>query len=258
MLDAIIAKKKITVAEEKAQMPLREIKQKLSFGSFALSKAMRNAPWSLIAECKLKSPAKGRLCINHTVLDLAKIYEENGATALSVHTDEHFLGRLTDLAFVKETVGIPVLRKDFIIDEYQIYQSRQYGADGILLIARILTPSQLKEYLHVAWNIGLDCLVEVHDERDINVVMDTRAELIGINNRNLKNFTTDVQHTLDLIGYCDTSRTIISESGIKNRKDIESVQSHAVRGVLVGEGLVKARDIAEKTRELSLQEKIGG
>ena len=104
----------------------------------------------------------------------------------------------------------------------------------------------------MAWEIGVDCLVEVHDEKDINVVNDTRAELIGINNRNLKNFTTDVQNTLDLVKYCDRNRTIISESGIKNREDIERVKKHFIRGVLVGEGLVKAANIAAKTRELSL------
>lgn len=252
MLDAIVAKKKITVEQEKKYLSLKEIQKDLSFGKFALSKVMRKSPWSLIAECKLQSPSKGRLCTTHTVPQLAKIYEENGATALSIHTDEHFLGNLADIALVKEMTKIPVLRKDFIIDEYQIYQSRRAEADAILLIARILSPTQLKEYLHTAWEIGLDCLVEVHDEKDIKSVNDTRAELIGINNRNLKNFTTDVQNTLDLVAYCDANRTIISESGIKNREDIEKVKKHSIRGVLVGEGLVKATDIAEKTRELSL------
>lgn len=252
MLDAIVAKKKITVEQEKKYLSLKEIQKDISFGKFALSKVMRNSPWSLIAECKLQSPSKGRLCTNYTVLELAKIYEKNGAMALSIHTDEHFLGNLSDIALVKEITKLPVLRKDFIIDEYQIYQSRRAGADAILLIARILSPAQLKEYLHMAWEIGVDCLVEVHDEKDINAVNDTRAELIGINNRNLKNFTTDVQNTLDLVKYCDRNRTIISESGIKNREDIERVKKHFIRGVLVGEGLVKAANIAAKTRELSL------
>lgn len=251
MLDEIVRKKRIVVSEEKDKLSLRAIKQELTVGGFALSRKMRKAPWSLIAECKLQSPAKGKLCTTFTVPELARIYAANGATALSVHTDPHFLGDLDDIRKVKAVMNLPVLRKDFIIDEYQIYQSLKAGADAILLIARILSPAQLKEYLYTAWSLGLDCLVEVHSEAEIAVVLDTPAELIGINNRNLKNFTTDIKNTLDLIECCDLTRTIISESGIHGADDIKRLKEVGVRGALVGEGLVKAPDIGLKTQELA-------
>lgn len=252
MLDGIIAKKKIAVAEAKQRLSLQNIKHNVKVTGFNFSRQMSLKSWKLIAECKLQSPAKGRLCTSYSVTDLAKIYAANGAAALSVHSDPHFLGDINDIAKVKKVVDIPVLRKDFIIDEYQIYESRLTGADAVLLIARILSPAQLKEYLYTAWSLGMDCLVEVHSEADIKSVLDTPAEFIGINNRNLKNFTTDVQNTLDLLPCCDMQRTIISESGIHSGSDAKLLQAHGVKGILVGEGLVKANDIASKARELSL------
>jgi indole-3-glycerol phosphate synthase len=251
MLDSIIAKKKIAVAEAKRKIPLHEMRRNLEKAGFAFSK-QNGKPWRLIAECKLQSPAKGRLCTNHTVVDLAKIYAANGASMLSVHSDPHFLGDIEDIQRIKKQVNIPILRKDFIIDEYQIYESRKKGADAVLLIARILSPSQLKEYLYTVWSLGMDALVEVHSEADIKAALETPAEFIGINNRNLQNFTTDVQNTLDLLPYLDMSRTIISESGIKESADVDILKARGVKGILVGEGLVKAADIAAKTRELSL------
>ncbi len=250
MLDAIMAKKKIEVENDRTKMPLYELKKDLQVGNFAMSRQMRKAPWSLIAECKLQSPAKGRLCTKYTVPELAKIYQAHGATALSVHTDRHFLGQLGDIARVKAVVDLPVLRKDFILDEYQIYQARKAGADAVLLIARILSPAQLKEYVYTTWGLGMDCLIEVHSEAEIKAALDTPAELIGINNRNLQNFTTDIQNTIDLIEFCDKNRTIISESGIYGAKDVERLKKVGVRGILVGEGLVKAEDVGVKTREL--------
>ncbi|WP_110955918.1 indole-3-glycerol phosphate synthase TrpC [Anaerosinus massiliensis] len=251
MLDAILAKKKIEVAEDKARIHLRDIKRELVPGEFAMSRRIRKQPWSLIAECKLQSPSKGRLCTKYTIEELAKIYEKSGATALSVHTDAHFLGQIGDIAKIKALVTIPVLRKDFIMDEYQIYQARKAGADAILLIARILSPAQLKEYLYTAWGLGMDCLVEVHSEADIKATLDTPAELIGINNRNLQNFTTNISHTLSLLQFCDKNRTIISESGIHGHADTEKLKQAGVKGVLVGEGLVKADDVAKMTQELA-------
>lgn len=251
MLDAIIAKKKIEVANDKAKVTLREIKQDMEPGTFAVSRRMRSQAWSLIAECKLQSPSKGRLCTKYTIEELAKIYEASGAAALSVHTDPHFLGQLSDIAKIKAAVSLPVLRKDFIIDAYQIFQARKAGADAILLIARILSPAQLKEYLYTAWGLGMDCLVEVHSEADIKATLDTPAELIGINNRNLQNFTTDISHTLELMQFCDKTRTIISESGIHGSEDTAKLKLAGIKGILVGEGLVKAADIASKTQELA-------
>jgi len=252
LLEGIIAQKKIEVREAKETMPLREVKRRLKTAGFRFARKNRGRPWLLIAECKLQSPAKGRLCTAYTVPELAKIYAENGAAALSVHTDRHFLGDPKDIGRVKDCVELPVLRKDFIIDEYQLYQSRLLGADAVLLIARILSPQQLKEYVYTAWSLGMDALVEIHSEADAVAAFDTPAEFIGINNRNLQNFTTDVKNTLSLLPFCDKSRTIISESGVRDGKDALLLRENGVKGVLVGEGLVKAGDIVAKTRELAL------
>jgi len=256
ILKEIIQQKKEIVAGDKQQLSLHDMKQQLEPGQFRMSRKLRPQAWSLIAECKLQSPAKGRLCTSHSVAELAAIYEKNGASMLSVHTDPHFKGCNEDIRTVRALVDLPILRKDFIIDPYQIYQARHLGADAVLLIARILSPAQLKEYLYTAWELGLDALVEVHDEKDILAAQETPAEFIGINNRNLKNFTTDIQNTLDLLPYCDKSRRLISESGIYGADDVERLRAAGVQGVLVGEGLVKAADIGQKTRELSLTDTL--
>jgi len=253
ILTEIVEKKKEIVAQDKRMQSLYDVKQQLKPGEFRMSHKIKKNNWSLIAECKLQSPAKGRICTKYSIVELAKVYEQNGASILSVHTDPHFLGKNEDIQRVRAVTDLPVLRKDFIIDEYQIYQARQLGADAILLIARILSPAQLKEYVYTAWNLGLDVLVEVHDEADIKSAENTPAEFIGVNNRNLSTFKTDIQNTIDLISYCDRERTLISESGIHDGTDVERLQQAGISGILVGESLVRADDIGRKTRELSLQ-----
>ena len=190
ILAEIVEKKKDIVAAAKKALPLSEVKQLARPSGFHLSHRFRGEDWSLIAECKLQSPAKGRLCKTFSVTELAKIYEENGASALSVHTDPHFLGSNEDFAKVRAMTSLPMLRKDFVIDEYQIYEARMLGADAVLLIARILSPRQLMEFLYLTWGLGMDALVEVHDEADLRAALDTPAEFIGVNNRNLTTFTT--------------------------------------------------------------------
>ena len=204
--------------------------------------------WSLIAECKLQSPAKGRLTTRNTVEELAKIYEANGASMLSVHTDPHFLGSNEDFRKIRTAVDMPLLRKDFVIDDYQIYEARMLGADAILLIARILSPAKLKEYLYTTWSLGMDALIEIHDEQDLRAAQDTPAEFLGINNRNLVSFTTDIQNTLDLLPLCDKGRTLISESGVMDTDDVKTLHQAGCSGILVGEGLVRAEDVAAQTR----------
>lgn len=248
MLDEIVRVKRLAVAKDKAAIPLAALRDDIKMGEFKLRHAFAARRWGLIAECKLRSPAKGDLCQNYTVDQLAEIYEANGATALSVHTDKHFKGCLDDLRRISAMTRLPVLRKDFIIDEYQIYEARAAGADAVLLIARILAPVQLAEYVQTAHSIGLDCLVEVHSEADMKAAMASPASLIGINNRNLRDFTTDIAATLRLIKHCAPDRICISESGIAGRADVETLQAAGVRGALIGEGLVTAPDIAAKTR----------
>lgn len=250
ILAEIIEKKKEIVAEAKRQKSWKDVKAELQPGTFRMSKRFHKGDWNLIAECKLQSPAKGRLNHTHSVEQLAKIYEANGASMLSVHTDPHFLGCNEDFVRVRQQVKLPLLRKDFIIDEYQLYEARLLGADAVLLIARILSPEQLKEYLYTAWSLGMDALIEVHDEADMKAALDTPAEFIGINNRNLKTFTTTIQQTLDLLPYADKERVLISESGVFTAEDACVLRKAGCDGILVGEGLVRAADIGAKTQEL--------
>lgn len=251
MLFDIVAEKKEEVAERKRLYPLSRLETEA--GTFAFGKALRQPEWALIAECKLASPVKGRLCETRTVPELAGIYEQHGAAALSVHTDKHFLGALEDIGKVKEHSSLPVLRKDFIIDIYQIYEARAAGADAILLIAAILSRSQTDEFLAAARELGMDCLVEVHTREELETVRKTAAEIIGINNRNLKTFTTDIQTTFDLLAYADRKKLLISESGIRTGSDARRLKKAGIRGALVGESLVVSGDIAAKTRELALR-----
>ena len=253
ILAEIVEKKRDLVAEAKRRLPFVELKERVKerSGGFSMAKRFHASDWNLIAECKLQSPAKGRLCRTHTVDELARIYAENGASMLSVHTDPHFLGSNEDLVRVRSLVDLPLLRKDFIIDEYQIVEAQTLGADAVLLIARILSPAQLQEYVFRAWEIGLDVLVEVHDEADMKATLATPAEFVGINNRNLQTFTTSIENTLDLLPLVDEKRMVIGESGIFSVEDACRLQEAGCGGILVGEGLVRADDVAEMTRRLA-------
>lgn len=254
MLNKIVTEKRQEVAKLKVSNPLQEIKAALQPGEFAFGRAIRQAEWSLIAECKLASPAKGRLCSTHSVPELAQLFTKNGAGALSVHTSRQFSGALEDIAKVREVSKLPILRKDFIIDDYQIYEARLAGADAILLIAAILSDDQLEQFLAIVPTLGMDALVEVHSLEELLRVQKTSAELVGINNRNLQTFQTDVNNTFSLLPHCDAGRLIISESGINTKEEAKRLKLAGVRGILVGEGLVKAPDIAGRTRELALGE----
>lgn len=258
ILEKIVHNKRQLVAEGKKNYPLETFRKNLVPGDFLFRKAMAKTDWALIAECKLTSPAKGVLCTDYSILELAEMYTDSGATALSVHTDSHFSGQLTHIRDVKQVSSLPILRKDFIIDEYQIYESRLAGADAILLIAHLLSQKQLQEYLNIAEKLGMDCLVEVHSLEELERAQQTTAPLIGINNRNLQTFTTDVQNTFALLPYCDSNRLVISESGVSTRAEGEALRAIGVRGILVGEGLVKAQDIRTKTRELAMTNTMYG
>ncbi|MDD4601813.1 Indole-3-glycerol phosphate synthase [bioreactor metagenome] len=251
MLETIVAQKRIEVNQLKTMRPLVEWFNEIKQGGFAFGKALE-AGWSLIAECKLTSPFKGSLCQGYSVLELAELYTMNGATALSVHTDRHFHGKLEDIGIVKNISSLPVLRKDFIVDKYQIYEARHAGADAILLIAAILTSRQLAEYLAIGHDLGLDCLVEVHTADELDMVHKTAAKLIGINNRDLRTFRTDIKNTFKLAEYFDPTKTYISESGIRRGYEAAQLKKLGVRGILVGEGLVTASDIPGRIRELAV------
>jgi indole-3-glycerol phosphate synthase len=252
MLNKIVAQTKQAVAAAKAVNPPELLYNQVTPAQFAFSAALERTAWALIAECKLASPAKGTLCSSYTVTELAKIYAANGAAALSVHTNAAFRGTYDDIARVKAAVNLPVLCKEFIIDEYQLYAARTAGADAVLLIAAILSDAELTEFLKIGSRLGMDCLVEVHTLAELNRVQQTEAKLIGINNRDLQTFTTDIAQTFTLLEHCKPGRIIISESGIKNGKDAQRLKAAGVKGILVGEGLVIANDVADMTSQLAL------
>lgn len=250
ILAEIVEAKKDVVAAAKGAAPLADIKARAEAkkGDFAMERSFAKRDWNLIAECKLQSPSKGNFGHKHSVAQLATIYEEAGAAMLSVHTDSHFLGKNEDVTMVKKLVQIPVMRKEFIIDEYQIYESRVLGADAVLLIARILSPEQLREYLDITRGLGMNALIEVHDMQDLAAAQATTGRFIGINNRNLKYFKTTIQNTLDLLPAADKSRTLISESGIHTLEEAKMLREAGLNGILVGEGLSTAPDVEAKTR----------
>ena len=254
MLKQIVASKREEVAAAKERQPEAGLRQQLHPGSFRLSAALAASDWSLIAECKLASPVKGRFDSGCSVDQLAAIYEKNGAIAISVLTDRHFDGTAAHVPAVRQVTDLPILRKDFIIDSYQLYEARVLGADAILLIAAVLTDGEINRFLAQAAEIGLDCLVEVHDEEELRRVLATPARLIGINNRNLHTFTTDIATSLKLLPLCGPDRLVISESGIRTAEDALRLKEAGARGILAGEHLVTAGDIAAKTRELTLRQ----
>ncbi len=206
---------------------------------------------SVIAEVKKGSPSKGVIRKDFDPLAIAETYQANGATCLSVLTDENFfMGHLLYLAKIREVVSLPLLRKDFICDPYQIYEARAAGADAILLIAAMLDAVQLAEYNALAGELQLDVLLEVHDETELEAALTTGCELIGINNRNLQTFATDLATTERLLPLIPADHFVIAESGISSRADVLRLQKAGARGFLVGESLMREDDIGAKLKEL--------
>lgn len=206
---------------------------------------------AMIAEIKFSSPSAGLIRKESDPLSIARIYQESGAAAISLLTDKKFFGGgINHLPRLKENISLPILRKDFIIDEVQVRESFLYGADAILLIARLLSHLQLQELLELSGELGLAPLTEVHDRRDIEKAVDCGAVIIGINNRDLDTFEVDLNTTLELCHLVPGNRTIVSESGITDAVNIRSLHKGGIQAVLVGSSLMKSNDIAKKTREL--------
>ncbi len=218
--------------------PCRDFRQAVSGKSCAV-----------IAEVKCASPSRGRLVENFDPLAMAKIYEQNRAAAISVLTDEtYFLGRKDYLTQIKSKVQIPVLRKDFIIDPLQVYETRAIGADAVLLIVRVLG-EKLSDFISLAGGLGLSPLVEVHSQYELDAALTAGAQIIGINNRNLDTFVTDIHTSRDLKKKIPADKTVVAESAIKDRTDIESLIGTGIHAFLIGEGLVTAKDMGRKLRE---------
>ena len=200
---------------------------------------------------KRSSPSKGRIREEFDPLQIAAIYQANGARAVSVLTDEPFFeGKGAYLSAIKDTIDLPLLRKDFIIDSYQIYETRVLGGDALLLIAALLEEGVLREYIQVAETLGLASLVEVHSPEELAKALAAGADIIGINNRDLRTFATDIGTTLELTPHIPGDRTVVTESGIATRGDIERLMDAGVHCFLIGETLMRAEDIGGKLREL--------
>lgn len=206
---------------------------------------------AIIAEVKKGSPSRGIIRSDFDPLEIAEIYQNNGATCLSVLTDEKFfLGSPRYLAQIRETVSLPLLRKDFICDPYQIYEARVAGADAVLLIAAMLNLEQLKDFHALAKEINLDVLLEVHDELEMETALMTDCTLIGVNNRNLRTFETDLATTGRLAKMLPSGRLLVAESGIKNRADIIRLKGDGAGAFLVGEAMMREENIGAKLLEL--------
>ena len=225
ILDEIVAAKRVELAEAKRAAPLADV-QRLALEqprSLSLSGALTGGGIRLIAEVKKASPSRGLLSPDFDPVRLAGTYIANGAAAVSCLTDPRFQGELAHLSAIKQSgasATAPVLRKDFIFDPYQVYEARAAGADGILLIVAILEPSQLRELLEIAQSLGMECLVEVHDEGELETAVDAGPGIIGINNRDLHSFTTDLAVTRRLAPMVPKGRVLVSESGIFTRDDL--------------------------------------
>ena len=206
---------------------------------------------ALIAEVKKASPSAGIICQEFSPLKIAKIYEENKASAISVLTEEkYFSGNINLLSRIKKITKIPILQKDFILEKYQIYEARFYGADSILLIAAILSEKKIKDFLALAHQLGMSAILEVHNDEDLKKVLITGAKIIGINNRNLKTLEVDLRTTLKLREKIPSGKIVISESGIKDYKDIQLLKKCGIDAILVGESLLRSKNIGEKIKGL--------
>jgi len=219
-----------------------------------LSSALQGKGIKLIAEVKKASPSRGLIRADFDPVNIARLYANNGASAISVLTDKrYFQGSPDYLEMINKELGDsrpPLLRKDFIFDPYQIYESKALGADALLLITAILKPEELNGLLSLSHKLGMKCLVEVHDQAELEVALKSGARIIGINNRDLKTFNTDLNTTVRLRKLIPEDRIVVSESGIKTREDVEMEQNLEVNAVLVGEALTASNDIAARMREL--------
>jgi indole-3-glycerol phosphate synthase len=253
ILDDIRAHKEQEVAARQAQRPLHDVIASCNDAPPArrFREALQRDGIALIAEVKRRSPAKGDLRPGADAPSLAATYAQAGAAAVSVLTDERFFsGADADLVAVRERIPIPVLRKDFTISSYQIYEARALGADAVLLIVSMLSNELIETFLDTADCLGLDALVEVHSEEEARRAARIGAPLVGINNRDLTTFTVDLGTTERVRPLLPTGATVVAESGILTRQDVERVQAGGARAVLVGEALVTASDPAAKLHEL--------
>ena len=254
ILDKLAEHAKERVAEAKQNISLSEIcrmAMSMPKGDFAFENALRSEDISFICECKKASPSKGLIAEDFPYLQIAKDYEAAGADCISVLTEpKWFLGSNEYLKEIAASVSIPCLRKDFTVDAYMIYEAKTLGASAVLLIVSLLSETQLREYIKICDELGMSALVEIHDEKEALTAINAGAALIGVNNRNLKDFSVDTENSKRLRNLIPRNILFVSESGVKTASDVQTLREIGADAVLVGETLMKAKNKCEKLKEL--------
>ena len=266
ILNQIVEKRKQQLLKEQSEIGLEEMKALAMQDSrtcISLYDALKQDTLSVISEVKKASPSKGLICQDFEPVSIALQYEKAGTNAISVLTEEHyFQGSSQYLTAIRQQIAsIPILRKDFIIEPYQIYEAKCIGADAILLIAAILDTKTLAQFRSIAHGLGLECLAEVHNQEELNRVLEVGFRIVGINNRNLKTFDVSLETTAQLASYIPDECVIVSESGIATNQDMKTVRSHGADAVLIGETLMRSNHIAEtmaalRKHETTMQNKV--
>lgn len=254
VLDRIVDSTRQDLAQRRRERPQAELERELAARSDdrPFSEALARPGLSLIAEHKRRSPSAGTIRDGVSVAEVVCAYERGGAAALSILTERHhFGGSLDDLREARAATRLPILRKDFIVDAYQLYESAVAGADAVLLIVAALAPDELARLHHEALDLDLDVLVEVHDEAELEAALEVDAELIGMNNRDLTDFSVDVQRTFELLSDVPTGKVVVSESGLHSREQLDELERVGVDAVLVGESLMRSADVEAATRTLT-------
>lgn len=254
ILDQLAEHAKMRTKQAKEKIPLDKIKEQalaMPKGMFAFEQALRNSDISFICECKKASPSKGLIAPDFPYLDIAREYEKAGAACISVLTEpKWFLGSDEYLKEIARTVRIPCLRKDFTVDEYMIYEAKVLGAQAVLLICSILSADEIKKYINICDVLGISALVEAHDEEEVNMAINAGARIIGVNNRDLKDFTVNTDNSRRLRESVPKDVLFVAESGVKTAQDIAKLREIGVDAVLIGETLMRAADKKAKLEEL--------
>jgi indole-3-glycerol phosphate synthase len=256
-LDALVDATRARLSERKRSLPLSELERRLPSAGLSrpFAEALSRPGTSVIAEYKRRSPSAGTIREGAQVEEIARAYERGGAAAMSVLTEQdHFGGSLDDLRAARGATDLPILRKDFTIDPYQVYEAKAAGADAILLVVGALSDSDLGSLYGIARQLELDAIVEVHDEEELERALAVDADVIGINNRNLSDFGVDLTVTFELLTDVPAGKTVVSESGIHTREDVEELEQVGVDAVLVGEALMRAPDPEAACRDLARTE----
>jgi indole-3-glycerol phosphate synthase len=256
VLDQIVESTRHDVGRRQREVPQADLERELSAPreDRPFSEAVAVPGIGVIAEHKRRSPSAGDIRPGSSVREIVQAYERGGAAALSILTEPaHFGGSLDDLREARAASKLPLLRKDFIVDTYQVYESAAAGADALLLIVAALEPPDLRRLHEEALALDLDVLVEVHDERELEVAMDVDAEVIGINNRDLSDFSVDIERTFDLLSDVPAGKAVVSESGYSSRAQLDELDRVGVDAVLIGESLMRAPDVEAACRELTGQ-----